>query len=195
VGRRILCGGLLKKNLPIYNVASLPDYAVLNDTSCCEPTVLLVDILRQAHRAKYMVDQLKYVSLAESRRSCLVRVMGAAPVPDRFGDFDDPAKYCGAELSDHYMRDVWRMWFSALPVLEVDSVAWTREDYLHRVHQRWDGWILAGDASFKFAKIIRLGAKARGKRTRPVYGIFTVFNEYEQVRHFMYFDALLLCHR
>ncbi|CAN0600146.1 unnamed protein product, partial [Laminaria digitata] len=27
----------------------------------------------------------------------------------------------------------------------------------------------------------RLGAKARGKRTRPVYGIFTVFNEYEQV--------------
>ncbi|CAN0036412.1 unnamed protein product, partial [Laminaria digitata] len=99
-----------------------------------------------------------------------------------FGDFDDPAKYCGAGLSYNYMRDVWRMWFLALPVLEVDSVAWPREDYLNRVHQRWDGWILAGDASFKFAKIIRLGAKARGKRTRPVYGIFTVFNEYEQVR-------------
>ncbi|CAN0557337.1 unnamed protein product, partial [Laminaria digitata] len=127
-----------------------------------------------AAAAKYIgqAHTTKYVSLAESRRSGLVRVMGAAPVPDRFGDFDDPAKCYGAELSDHYMRNVWRMWFSALPVLEVDSVAWTREDYLHCVHQRWDGWILAGDASFKFAKIIRLGAKARGKRTRPVYGIF-----------------------
>ena len=84
---------------------------------------------------------------------------------------------------------------SALPVLKVDGVAWTREDYLHRVHQRWDGWILAGNASFKFAKIIQLGANARGQRTRPVHGIFTVFNEYERVIYLEPLDALLLCHR
>lgn len=79
------------------------------------------------------------------------------------------------------MRDVWRVYFSKLPVLEVDGVGWTLEDYEHRLMQRWDGEILGGDASFKFAKIIRLGAKAGEDRTRPVYGIVTMFNEYEQV--------------
>lgn len=110
------------------------DYAVLNDPSRCEPAVLPVDILRQAHWAKYMVDHLKHVSLAETRRSSLLRVTGAAPEPQRFGGFDDRANYFRAELSDHYMLDMWRMWFSALLVLDVETVAWTREDYLHRVH-------------------------------------------------------------
>eukprot|EP00904_Undaria_pinnatifida_P008501 jgi/Undpi1/4781/HiC_scaffold_19.g08134.m1 len=88
----------------------------------------------QAHWAKYMVDHLKHVSLAETRRSSLLRVTGAAPEPQRFGGFDDRANYFRAELSDHYMLDMWRMWFSALLVLDVETVAWTREDYLHRVH-------------------------------------------------------------
>lgn len=129
-----------------------------------------------------MVNQLKYVSLADARRSSRVSLFGAAPVPEKFGNFDDTEKYCGAVPSDHYLRDVWRTYFSELPVLEVEGAKWTREDYLHRVQQRWDGTVLAGDASFKFAKIIRLGATARGERTRPVHGIFTVFNEYEQVQ-------------
>ncbi|CAN0551098.1 unnamed protein product, partial [Ectocarpus sp. 12 AP-2014] len=137
--------------------------------------------IRQAHTTKFMVNQLKYVSLADARRSSRVSLFGAAPVPEKFGSFDDTEKYSGAVPSDYYLRDVWRTYFSELPVLEVEGVKWTRKDYLHRVHQRWDGTVLAGDASFKFAKIIRLGATAHGERTRPVHGIFTVFNEYEQV--------------
>ncbi|CAB1101837.1 unnamed protein product [Ectocarpus sp. CCAP 1310/34] len=138
--------------------------------------------IRQAHTTKFMVYQLKYVSLADARRSSRVSLFGAAPVPEKFGIFDDTEKYCGAVPSDHYLRDVWRTYFSELPVLEVEGVKWTREDYLPRVHQRWDGTVLAGDASFKFANIIRRGATAHGERTRPVHGIFTVFNEYEQVQ-------------
>lgn len=44
-----------------------------------------------------------------------------------------------------------------------------------------DGRLLAGDASFKYAKVIRLSTGADGTRARPVYGIFTIMNEYDQV--------------
>ncbi|CAB1119636.1 unnamed protein product [Ectocarpus sp. CCAP 1310/34] len=133
----------------------------------------------QAHTTKFMVDQLKYTSLVSTRRtsSGIFRSANLAKIPERFGSFDDSTKYGGAVPSEHYLRDVWRLYFSKLPVLEMDSVDWTLEEYQHRLMQRWDGDILGGDASFKFAKIIRLGAKAGEERTRPVYGFFTVFNE------------------
>ncbi|CAM9826043.1 unnamed protein product, partial [Ectocarpus sp. 4 AP-2014] len=139
--------------------------------------------IRQAYTTKFMVDQLKYTSLVNARRSgsSILRSVNLAATPEKFGSFDDSTKYCGAVLTEHFLRDVWHVYFSKLPVLEVDGVDWTLEEYQHRVMQRWDGEILGGDASFKFAKIIRLGAKAGEERTRPVYGIFTVFNEYEQV--------------
>ncbi|CAB1102693.1 unnamed protein product [Ectocarpus sp. CCAP 1310/34] len=137
----------------------------------------------QAHTTKFMVDQLKYTSLVNTRRtsSGIFRSANLAKTPARFGSFDDSIKYGGAVPSEHYLRDMWRLYLSKLPVLEVDSVDWTLEEYQHRLMQRWDGDILGGDASFKFAKIIRLGAKAGEERTRPVYGFFTVFNECEQL--------------
>jgi len=58
---------------------------------------------------------------------------------------------------------------------------WTREEYLQRRAQLIDGRVLAGDASFKYAKVIRLSTGADGSRARPVYGIFTIMNEYDQV--------------
>ena len=141
-----------------------------------------------------MTDQLKYVSLGSVRRSNQMGLSGVSSTPERFGSFGDPAKYCGAVPSEHYMRQVWQEFFSERPVLEVDGVHWTREHYQHLVNQRWDGGILAGDASYKFAKIIRLGATAGGERTRPVHAIFTVFNEYEQVhfRHIFTFRVSYL---
>ncbi|CAB1117477.1 unnamed protein product [Ectocarpus sp. CCAP 1310/34] len=123
-------------------------------------------MLLQAHTTKFMG---------------IFRSTNLAKTPERFGSFDDSTKYGGAVPSEHYLRDVRRLYFSKLPVLEVDSVDWTLEEYHHRLMQRWDGDILGGDASFKFAKIIRLRAKAGEERTRPVYGSFTVFDEYEQV--------------
>lgn len=57
----------------------------------------------------------------------------------------------------------------------------TREDYVQRVGQHVDGTILAGDASFKFAKVIRLTSADKSKTNRPIQGIFTIMNEYEQV--------------
>lgn len=59
--------------------------------------------------------------------------------------------------------------------------ALTREDYLQRGAQLIDGRVLAGDASFKYAKVIRLPTGSDGTRARPVYGIFTIMNEYDQV--------------
>lgn len=63
-----------------------------------------------------------------------------------------------------------------------DGQAWTREEYLQRRAQLVDGRLLAGDASFKYAKVIRLPTGPDGTRARPVYGIFTIMNEYDQVR-------------
>eukprot|EP00903_Cladosiphon_okamuranus_P010289 g9740.t1 len=138
--------------------------------------------IRESHVTKFMTDQLKYTSLTEIRRSGLVglALVGGGVAPERFGDFDDATKYCGATPTSRFMRDMWRKDFAERPVLTVNGESWTREDYQHRVMQRWDGQILGGDASFKFAKVIRLGATTGGERARPVYGMFTVFNEYEQ---------------
>lgn len=62
-----------------------------------------------------------------------------------------------------------------------DGQVWTREEYLQRRAQLVDGRLLAGDASFKYAKVIRLPTGPDGTRARPVYGIFTIMNEYDQV--------------
>lgn len=74
---------------------------------------------------------------------------------------------------------------------QVDGCSWTRGEYLQRVGQLVGGDILCGDASFKYARMIRLGLGGRirlglgGRRNRasqPVHGIFTIMNEYEQAR-------------
>lgn len=56
----------------------------------------------------------------------------------------------------------------------------TREDYIQRVGKLVDGNILAGNASFKCAKIIRLTSVEQSKTSKPIQGIFTILNEYEQ---------------
>lgn len=63
---------------------------------------------------------------------------------------------------------------------QVDGVLMTREDYIQRVGQLVDGKILAGDASFKYAKVIRLTSAKKSKTSKPIQGIFTILNEYEQ---------------
>lgn len=62
----------------------------------------------------------------------------------------------------------------------------TREDYLQRVGQLVDGMILAGDASFKYAKVIRLKSAGESTTSKPVQGIFTILNEYEQASMFIF---------
>lgn len=57
----------------------------------------------------------------------------------------------------------------------------TREDYLQRRSQMVDGRVMAGDASFKYAKVVRLSTGQDGTRARPVDGSFTIMNEYDQV--------------
>ncbi|CAN0304204.1 unnamed protein product [Ectocarpus sp. 6 AP-2014] len=98
----------------------------------------------QAHTTKFMVDQLKCTSLVNSRRtsSGIFRSANLAKTPERFG-FDDSTKYGGVVPSEHYLRDVWRLYFSKLPVLEVDGVSLTLEEYQHRLmHERfWMGML------------------------------------------------------
>ena len=57
----------------------------------------------------------------------------------------------------------------------------TREGYLQRRAQMIDGRVMAGDASFKYAKVVRLATGQDGTRARPVYAVFTIMNEYDQV--------------
>ena len=58
---------------------------------------------------------------------------------------------------------------------------WTRQEYVQRRAQQIDGHVFAGDASFKYAKVIRMSTGPDGKRAPPVYGIFTIMNVYDQV--------------
>ena len=44
-----------------------------------------------------------------------------------------------------------------------------------------DGRVMAGDASFKYVKVVRLATGQDGTRARPVYGVFTIMKEYDQV--------------
>jgi len=69
----------------------------------------------------------------------------------------------------------------AMITCQDEERTWTREQYLQRRAQQIDGHVFAGDASFKYAKVIRLSTGPDGKRARPVYGIFTIMNEYDQV--------------
>ena len=56
----------------------------------------------------------------------------------------------------------------------------TREEYLQRRAQLVDGRVMAGDASFKYAKVIRLATgRARGLCTECSRSIM---NKYDQVR-------------
>lgn len=63
---------------------------------------------------------------------------------------------------------------------QVDDIRMTREDYVQRAGQLVDGMIWAGDASFKYAKVIRLTSADKSKTNKPIRGIFTILNEYEQ---------------
>ena len=58
----------------------------------------------------------------------------------------------------------------------------THEEHQQRRAQLVDGRVMARDASFKYAKVIRLATGQDGTRARPVYGKFTIMNEYDQVR-------------
>lgn len=90
---------------------------------------------------------------------------------------------CGASgfghtLVDATFRVVVRLWM--LLAKAVDGVHMTREDYVQRVGQLVDGMILSGDASFKYAKVIRLTSAHHQSQSKPIQGIFTILNEYEQ---------------
>ncbi|CAB1097002.1 unnamed protein product [Ectocarpus sp. CCAP 1310/34] len=76
--------------------------------------------IRQAHTRKFMVYQLKYVSLADARRSSRVSLFGAAPVPEKFGSSMTPRSIavrcsrtttcgtCGARTSQNFLCWGWK---------------------------------------------------------------------------------------
>ncbi|CAN0562550.1 unnamed protein product, partial [Ectocarpus sp. 12 AP-2014] len=91
---------------------------------------------------------------------------------------------------DAYLRAVWHTWFYDTPVMKVGGIRMTREDYLQRVGQLVVGVILAEDASFKYAKVIRLTSGNQSKTNKPIQGIFTILNEYEQYRWVVFQKAM-----
>ncbi|CAB1098485.1 unnamed protein product [Ectocarpus sp. CCAP 1310/34] len=95
----------------------------------------------------------------------------------------DPLGLNRRHPSAHYLGDIWHKWFYEMPMVKtwVTTDALGHVNYLQRRAQLVDGRLLAGDASFKYAKVIRLPTGPDGTRARPVYGIFTIMNEYDQV--------------
>ncbi|CAM9724078.1 unnamed protein product [Pylaiella littoralis] len=114
-----------------------------------------------------------------------------------FGDFDDREGFNGACPSDPYLRDVWHTWFYRTPVIQMcrlrqaDGIRMTRQDYLQRVGQLVDGMVLAGDASFKYAKVIRLTSAGNSKINKPIQGVFTILNECEQASYAAVFQKAM----
>ncbi|CAM9365309.1 unnamed protein product, partial [Hapterophycus canaliculatus] len=132
-----------------------------------------------------MTKYHSYVSLVNRCRRSIsgqLRVVageGSSDIPT-FGGFHDRQGFNGAWPSDAYLRSVWHKWFYDTPVIKADGIRMTRQDYLQRVGQLVDGTILAGDASFKYAKVIRLTSAEQSSTSKPIQGIFTIMNEYEQ---------------
>ncbi|CBJ33586.1 conserved unknown protein [Ectocarpus siliculosus] len=141
--------------------------------------------MREAYMNSYMMQYHSYVSLVNRCRRSIgghVRAAAEEGAPDipTFGGFGDKEGFNGAWPSDQYLRAVWHKWFYDTVVIEADGVRMTREDYLQRVGQLVDGMVLAGDASFKYAKVIRLTSAGESTKSKPIQGIFTILNEYEQ---------------
>ncbi|CAM9744377.1 unnamed protein product, partial [Hapterophycus canaliculatus] len=140
---------------------------------------------REAYMNSYMTKYHSYVSLVNRCRSSIGAQLrdaageGASAIP-AFGGFADRQGFNGAWPSDAYLRDVWHKWLHDTPVIQDYGIRMTREEYLQRAGQLVDGMILAGDASFKYAKVIRLTSAEQSKKTKPIQGIFMILNEYEQ---------------
>ncbi|CAN0486499.1 unnamed protein product, partial [Laminaria digitata] len=128
--------------------------------------------LEKAYSATYVKHLRLYVSLVDRRKAQLKGVYGkdadVGKIP-MFGRVGDPEGFNSNYPSVHYLRNVWHKWFFEIP------------QYLQRRAQMVDGRLMAGDASFKYAKVARLATGPDGTRARPVYGIFTIMNEYDQV--------------
>ncbi|CAN0533067.1 unnamed protein product, partial [Laminaria digitata] len=126
--------------------------------------------LEKAYSATYVKHLRSYVSLVNRRKAQLKGVYGkdvdVGKIP-MFGRVGDPEGFNSNYPSAHYLRDVWHKWFFEIPVVQ-------------RRAQMVDGRLMAGDASFKYAKGVRLATGPDGTRARPVYGIFTIMNEYDQ---------------
>ncbi|CAN0457299.1 unnamed protein product, partial [Scytosiphon promiscuus] len=104
------------------------------------------NFIRQAYMTTYINQHRKYVALAnlrQRRREALFPGVDNGDFP-AFGEFEDRLGFNGSFPSEHYLRDIWHKWFSEIP------------EYLQRRAQQIVGQVFAGDASFKYAKVIRL---------------------------------------
>ncbi|CAM9371057.1 unnamed protein product, partial [Chrysoparadoxa australica] len=123
--------------------------------------------LRESALLQYHKLQKQYYSLAE-------RHLQLQP-PAKFSPFEDTGGFAGACPSATYLQDIWLKWFTEVCCLQTE------------LRTLVDGTIFAGDASFKYAKIVRLRAAdtgpssdaslRRSQRTR----LFTIMNEFGEV--------------
>ncbi|CAN0058233.1 unnamed protein product, partial [Ectocarpus fasciculatus] len=94
--------------------------------------------MREAYMNSYMTKYQSYVSLVNHCRGSISEQLraggaeGGTRIPT-FGDFSDRQGFNGAWPSDTYLRAVWHTWFYETPVIKVDGVHMTREDYVQRV--------------------------------------------------------------
>jgi len=153
------------------------------------------DYIIQSHLTRFHQLEKNYYSHMASYRSRYLQPSGQQSLsnktallqcPKPFGTFDDADGYDGHYPSEHFLNDVWKIWFSCREVMysAKEKKYFTREQYLHRRQQLVDGTIWCGDASHKLVKLalIRTGQATLGTTlTRPIHGLFTIMNEAEQV--------------
>lgn len=149
--------------------------------------------IQHAHLARFYKLQVQYYDLLRCSGS-LARIYTTrekAILDERptFSKFDDSNGYNGFVPSTYYLEAVWYKWCEERTLLrDYSGESWNRQMYIQRVQQTIDGCVWSGDASHKISKltIIRnprtiVGFNRSEATTRPIYGIFTMFNEYEQV--------------
>ncbi|CAB1108010.1 unnamed protein product [Ectocarpus sp. CCAP 1310/34] len=115
--------------------------------------------LAQAYNSRYFSQMRSYVSLAKKGISKYRGLYGQQSNPDvpKFAGTGDPSGYNSSSPSAHHLADIWNKWFYETPVVQLVMLP------------------------SKYAKVIRLATGEDGTRALPVYGIFTIMNEYDQV--------------
>ena len=148
------------------------------------------EMVQRAHMTRYhkmealYLSRLNYFLLLKKytmhTKSILIRES-----PSQFVNFKDPSKYNGYYGSVHLFQTLWENWYyEHIVFTDKEGNKWSRLDYMSRRLQLVDGVIWSGDVSHKVSKKTVIHATLfDGKKTKsqPLYGIFTVLNEYQQV--------------
>ncbi|KAI9104874.1 hypothetical protein DFS34DRAFT_663858 [Phlyctochytrium arcticum] len=150
--------------------------------------------LIQAHTERFTTLLLIYVSRLHTARQNFLQAGKAQLLPRvkvelgrtylDFGAFYDEHRYKGFIPSEHYLSTVYTQLIKMVVLVEPSGTQWTLEEYMHRHQQLIDGQVWGADGSHKEAAKLIVRARqadANSESHRPIFGLYTINNEYSQI--------------